>query len=249
MRSTPSSPESANVYGDRLGRLVAHGRYARFDPLSDRGRDAGLGLPRLEGGRRGGGRILDPRTRRISAASRSARDLDKVINLALASPHSDDEAVNYATQVVDRRRLEGQVRDPRLVGAGPARRRRASRTATRSAIRRHAWLETKRFAEYYVLNYAEPQNRVTSITFRSSNLAATGSRRRTWALLSECDINDRVAITLGSPGGGGFTGEQFYVEGVHETYRPAGPELDDVTLTLDLSPFDYYQDNPFADPP
>ena len=30
------------------------------------------------------------------------------------------------------------------------------------------WLQTKRFAEYYVDNYAEPQNRVTQIGFRSS---------------------------------------------------------------------------------
>ena len=72
-----------------------------------------------------------------------------------------------------------------------------------------------------------------------------GQRRPTGLLLSECDISDRVAITLGSPGGGGFTGEQFFVEGVHEIYRPAGPVLDDVTLTLDLSPVDYYRDNPF----
>ena len=77
------------------------------------------------------------------------------------------------------------------------------------------------------------------------NLNTTGAAAN-WLLLSEIDINDRVAITLGSPGGGGFTGEQFYVEGVHETYRPAGPEMDDITLSLDLSPFEYFEDSPFG---
>ena len=111
-----------------------------------------------------------------------------------------------------------------------------------------AWKETKRYADYYVRNYQAPHNRVTEIGFRSMPKGVTWSQAATdtWALMSEIDINDRVAITLGSPGGGGFDGKQFFVEGVHEVYRPAGPDLDDVTLNLDLSPADYFADSPFA---
>ena len=110
------------------------------------------------------------------------------------------------------------------------------------------WKETKRYADYYIRNYQAPHNRVTEIGFRSMPKGVTWSQAATdtWALMSEIDINDRVAITLGSPGGGGFDGKQFFVEGVHEVYRPAGPELDDVTLNLDLSPADYFADSPFA---
>ena len=71
----------------------------------------------------------------------------------------------------------------------------------------------------------------------------------TWALMSEVDINDRVAVTIGSPGGGGFAAKQFFVEGVHETYRPAGPDVDDVTLTLDLSPGRLLPGQPVRDEP
>ena len=78
-----------------------------------------------------------------------------------------------------------------------------------------AWKETKRYADYYVRNYQAPHNRVTEIGFRSMGKGATWSQAATdtWALMSEIDINDRVAITLGSPGGGGFDGKQFFVEG------------------------------------
>ena len=82
------------------------------------------------------------------------------------------------------------------------------------------------------------------------NLNTTGAAAN-WLLLSECDINDRVAITIGSPGGGGFDGPgpQFFVEGVHEIFRPLNDAMDDVTLTLDLSPADYFSDNPFSPQP
>ena len=114
---------------------------------------------------------------------------------------------------------------------------------------RNDWVETKRYADYYVRNYKTPQNRVTEIGFRSMPKGKTAwsqAATDTWALMSEVDINDRVAVTIGSPGGGGFAAKQFFVEGVHETYRPASPGLDDVTLTLDLSPADYFLDSPFT---
>ena len=107
-----------------------------------------------------------------------------------------------------------------------------------------ALAETKTFAAYYVSNYKFPHNRVSSVSFRSRRTSAIGAAAN-WALLSECDINDRVAVRIGSPGGGGFFGKQFFVEGVHEVYRPAAPGLDDVTLTLDLSPDDYQASNPW----
>ncbi len=77
------------------------------------------------------------------------------------------------------------------------------------------------------------------------DIAQTGAAAN-WLLLSECDIGDRVALTIGSPGGGGITAEQYFIEGVHEEHRPLNDTMDDVTLTLDLSPFAYFEDSPFA---
>ena len=57
----------------------------------------------------------------------------------------------------------------------------------------------------------------------------------TWNLLSRIDIADSVEVTVDSPGGGGFTGQTFFVEGIHETSRPLNPDYDDIEITLDLS--------------
>ena len=67
----------------------------------------------------------------------------------------------------------------------------------------------------------------------------------TWNLLSRIDIADRVEVTIDSPGGGGFTGQTFFVEGIHETSRPLNPDYDDVELTLDLSPRAYFTESPW----
>jgi hypothetical protein len=64
----------------------------------------------------------------------------------------------------------------------------------------------------------------------------------TWNLLSLIEIGDQVSLTVGSPGGGGFTDEGFFVEGIHEQVQPLGADYDDVTLTLDLSPQAYFTD-------
>lgn len=43
-------------------------------------------------------------------------------------------------------------------------------------------------------------------------------------------------------------GKRGLLEGVHENCRPLNPEMDDVELTLDLSPRAYFTENPFPVP-
>ena len=61
-------PAVGNVYGDRLGRLDVHGRYARFDPMATEAPTAGWDF---QTGRQATGRRSPPppRTRRTSAPS------------------------------------------------------------------------------------------------------------------------------------------------------------------------------------
>src|SRR4029077_20859754 len=101
--------------------------------------------------------------------------------------------------------------------------------------------ETKRFATYYVNNYKNPANRITYIAFRSERIGAAGAGEL-WDLLSRVDISHSVTVTVASPGGGGFNADPYFVEGVHETVQPLTGEMDDVTLTLDLSPQAYFSD-------
>ena len=237
-------PSVSNVYVDRLGRLAVHGRYARFDPV---GTSAATGWDFHDW--KAGDReavVATPDMAQIRSFSIS-RDLGKIINHALCSPVTTLSDPDFEAQVVQSdpsKELYG-IRNwssqDLIVKEGVT----DGFVGELGAANLSAWKECKRYAEYYVANYQAPHNRVTEISFRSMN-PGTQAAADTWALMSEIDINDRVAITLDSPGGGGFNGKEFFVEGVHETYRPAGPELDDVTLNLDLSPADYFADNPFA---
>ena len=51
-------PGVGNVYGDRLGRLAIHGRYARFDPLGTEAMTAGWDFHDWKAGDGAGGRRL-----------------------------------------------------------------------------------------------------------------------------------------------------------------------------------------------
>jgi hypothetical protein len=245
-------PSVSNVYGDRLGRLACHGRYARFDPVST---SAATGWDFHDWKAGDHAAVAATPTMAQLRSFAISRDLSKIINHALCSPvtaktdpdfegnvvQSDPSKGLYGIRawssqdlIVKEGVTDGFLADP----DNPA-----DETAS--------WDECRRFADYYVRNYQAPHNRITEIGFRSMPKGKTAwsqAATDTWALMSEVDINDRVAVTIGSPGGGGFAAKKFFVEGVHETYRPAGPDVDDVTLALDLSPDDYFQDSPFPTP-
>ncbi len=234
-------PGVGNVYGDRLGRLCVHGRFARFDPV---GTAAATGDWDFHDWTAGDGAavLADPTNCAHIRAFSMSRDLGKIINVASASPKSVDTVADFTTQVVVAGASKGRygirpwstqdlltkegVTDG-LLGAGAD------------------WAETKLFAQYYVDNYKVPRNRVNQVTFRSMNLGQTGAAPN-WLLLSELDLNDRVYIQIDSPGGGGLAAVPYFVEGIHEEHQPANDRMDDVTMTLDLSPADYFQDSPFA---
>jgi hypothetical protein len=109
-----------------------------------------------------------------------------------------------------------------------------------------ALVETKRFAQFYVDNFSEARDRISQITFRSLR---PGDPRAAalWLFVNTVDIGDSITVTVAAPGGGGFTDEQYFVEGIHEEVRPLNPDWDDVTLRLDLSSRDYYLNDPWAD--
>ena len=229
-------PAVGNVYGDRLGRLAVHGRYARFDPLATEASTAGWDFHDWKAGDGPAVAASPTDTAHIRGFSMS-RDVGKVINRASASPLGIDDD-DIAGQV---------VQDSASISNWGIRPWSAENLILKQGVTESntALEECLLYATYFKNEYKDPVDRISSITFRSQRVGATGAAAN-WLLLSECDLGDRLAITIGSPGGGGFSAEQFFVEGVHEIYRPAGPDLDDVTLTLDLSPASYFSDNPFS---
>jgi hypothetical protein len=241
-------PGVSNVYTDRYGRLAVHGRLAKFDPVGVHA-GAAAGAWDWHRWKIGDGTAVSfsPSDTVHVRSFATSLGLSKVINQAVATPKRTSDPLTNAE-------LAGQyVYD-------------SSGSLTRFGIR--SWsandlltdygllhgdgdlAETRRFAEYYVSNYAWPRMRITDCGFRSMLPGNTGSAEL-WRFLSLVDISDEItSVSIRAPGGGAFTDEPYYVEGVHETVQPLAPGdlvgFDDVTLTLDLSPAAYFTDDPFT---
>ena len=214
-------PAVANCYCDRLGRLCVHGRYARFDPVLTAAETAGWDFRDWKAGDGAAVARSPTDTAHIRSFSTS-RDLGKIINFAMASPKPADDETDPP--------LSGQI----VTDADSKRDYGIRSWSAQGLLTKEGvtdgdigdggdWLQTKRFAQYYVDNYKTPRDRVTQIGFRSSDLAATGSGAN-WEFLTACDLNDRVTLTIGSPGGGGYEDVAYFIEGIHEQVRPAGRE-------------------------
>ncbi len=238
-------PGVGNVYCDRFGVLCVHGRFARFDPVGTAAATGGVWD--FHDWKAGDGAAVNSSptdTAHLRTFSMS-RDLSKVINVASASPKSEDTVADFTTQVV----VETPVQLSKA--AYGIRAWSTDGLLTKEGVTDGLtgagadWQECKLFAQYYVDNYKVPRNRIEQITFRSMDVNTAGAAAN-WELLTECDLNDRVAITITGPGGGGFTDHMFFIEGIHEEHKPLNDSMDDITLTLDLSPADYFQDSPFA---
>ena len=234
-------PGVSNVYVDRFGRLAVHGRLAKFDPSGVLAGAAPGSWP-WHSWNVGDGAAVNaaPTTTAHLREFGMSRGLTHVINQAYATPN------RQLTQAQTEAQL---VQDATSIGLRGIRPWSAQQLLTKRGILDDAddLTETRRFAQYYVDNYAVPRERSTGIGFRTIPLSDPGAGR-TWRLLSEVDIADAVLVTIASPGGGGFAAEPYFVEGIHEVARPATPQFDDVTLTLDVSPQALYTSNPFPTP-
>jgi hypothetical protein len=236
-------PGVSNVYVDRFGRLVFHGRYAKFNPSGVLAGTDNWDWSHLYAGD-GAAVAAAPSTTAHLREFAFNRGLSKVINQAFATPSRAASGVDLTAA-----EIQGQLfTSPTSIGLYGIRAWTAENLLTKMHIGGSSddLTETLRFSKYYVANYADPRNRVTACGFRSIATTAVGAGAN-WHLLSKVDISDRVDITVASPGGGGFGGTsdldaQFYVEGVHETVQPLNPTMDDVTLTLDLSPVAFFND-------
>lgn len=230
-------PGVSNAFTDRLGRLAVHGRLAKFDPVGVAS-GAAPGAWDWHHWQAGDGAAVQADLGSVAQLREFTftRGVSKIINSALAAPDGIDDD-DLAGQV---------VRDATSIGRYGTRSWSAQNLLTVEGLLDGSTdlEETKRFATYYVDNYKTPRNRVDGIGFRTIRPDADGGAI-TWRLLTEIDISDQLDVTVGSPGGGGFTVDPYFVEGVHETVRPLNPDMDNITLTLDLSPKAYFDTNPF----
>ena len=238
-------PDVANAYTDRLGRFAVHGRYAKFNP-------GGViaGPPPIDNATwdwhhwyAGDGAFvnLNPATHAQIRQFAFNRGTGYIINTATAYPGYTATGV----QVTDAQIKAQLVKDTSSRTLYGIRSWSAPNLITWTSLKdgASALVETKRFAQYAIANYAQARNRITTLGFRP--LDPTDPRAgAVHRLLGRVDISDQVDVTVASPGGGGFSAAPFFVEGLHEQVTgrlhsgvaAGGEGYDDVTLTLDVSP-------------
>ena len=237
-------PGVGNVYTDRRGRLCFHGRLAKFDPISISD-DAGPGRWEWTDWEVGDSTAVNADPANTAHIRRFAfnRGLAKIINSAAATPQwsSAKPSSGYGTDLTAGEIKGALVWDQASIDTYGVRSWSIQNLQTQRGepSGANSVIETRKFATYYRDNYAQPQNRVTDIAFRTMHPSWTGAAI-TWDLLSRIDISDGMKVTLDAPGGGGFLEGAFFVEGVHEEARMLTPDMDEITLSLDLSPRVYY---------
>lgn len=250
-------PSVGNVYGDRFGRLVVHGRYARFDPAGTAANIGDTSVWDFHDWKAGDGAAVSasPSDTAQIRSFGTNRGLSRIYNRGLASP-KDWPSAETTNAEVQSQVYVGTAGSASIAQYG-IRPWTSENLLTMKGYQGSAGTptldglaETKTFASYYVQNYSQPKDRVSTIGFRSINPIAPGAAAN-WDLLTNCDIGDRLTLKIASPGGGGFDGSavkanQYIVEGIHEEAHPLSSPYDDVTLTLDVSPFAYAGFNPYA---
>jgi hypothetical protein len=221
----------ANVYADRYGRLVFHGRFARFDPETTASEGGNWDFTRW-----------DAATREdVTAGVAQIREFQfnrprtRIINSYVAWPELTELHKPFPQKLIATNQT---FTDPTSIAAYGYRGREASALQ----IKEHKTNgntgaeECALFAEYYVANYAVPRMNIERIAFKS--LHPDDPRAAdVWALMSRIDISDAMQLFVDEAG---LTDEEFFVEGISGECRVGPPEYDFVTVTPNLSPGAYF---------
>lgn len=232
-------PFIANIYIDKQGRFVFHGRYSRFDPDGVAG-DATPGAWDFTRWKLGDGdAILADGTRGQMRVLSYGRARSDIINAALCYPTGIPEADIPGQVYVDATSISAygkhaappmtdlQIASGTTVGDYPP--SAGSTTANDQCLL---------YATLLVQNQKDPQVAIQTLTVKA---LPPGDARAaaTWGVLTGADISDIVNLRVGYPGGTGIgdpDGEDYYVEGITMRVRPLNPSYDEVELDLEVSP-------------
>lgn len=102
-------------------------------------------------------------------------------------------------------------------------------------------------AQYYADNYADPHQRITSIEMHGAMAMGhddDGIGSALWDMLLNIEINHLVQVYTQNPGGGGFTGEWMFVEGIRYSCSALNNRIPNLVMQLDLSPAAKYTTYP-----
>lgn len=224
----------ANIFMSKDGAVIFHGRYARFFP----GRP-GYGINHWYAGGKAQAEA-DEDVAVIRSPLVFRRSKNDILNAVIAMPQGIDDVDAPGQLVKDDDSIDtygwrSASFENLLVYTGD----------DHGGGQTTALEETYKYADYYVGNYKTPRTRVTQLSFVGRSPSDTLSPAL-WALICGVEIGDLISLNTVHPGGGGFD-EDFYVEGIHYSARPARTDMHDIQLTLDVSPRSFYDYNPFGE--
>lgn len=98
------------------------------------------------------------------------------------------------------------------------------------------------FGDHYQTNYGVPHQRITSIEFHGAMAMGHDDTigPALWDFLLNVELNHLLQVFTQNPGGGGFTGEWFFVEGIRYTGSSLNNRIMKLVMQLDLSPAPKY---------
>ncbi len=238
-----------SFYIDRFGRLVFHGRYARFQP-DDLAAAAGPDRWDYHKWNLGDGKAVRDDSRTQIRVLEYAHARTNLVNVAVCYPQGTMTSQIPSQVFADTTSIDdfGHYVAPPMTDiltdvpivdehhGGPANRNE----------------ECLAFAELIVKNMKDPRESVTSLQLKSVH-PLDSRAEDVWACMTQVDVNDMVNLKVGYPGGTGFTGtdaDDYFVEGRSLTVRPLDsssvsdqPGYDLVTSDLNVSPAYWSQNN------
>ena len=223
----------ANIYVDRYGRLVFHGREARFDPDGTATAQANWDFNRWDAATREDVTTGQAAIREFSFNVPRTR----IVNAAIAWPRYDangkyfpesDKAAQVRSDATSIARYGYRAMPP----MGDLIIKNNFNNSNTGAV------ECGLMADFWVNNYKVPRTNIQRVTFRST-APSHPVASETWALMLQSDISDIIALTVDEAG---LAAADFYIEGFDKQVRSLNPDYDDVTVTPNLTPFSYYAD-------
>lgn len=230
-------PGIANVYEDRFGRVVFHGRFARFDPEGTEASGANWDFNRWYAATR-----IDVTTGVAQIREFSYnRPRARIINSYVAWPIADENGDEFP-----RSRIKDLIRTDSASITRYA--YRGGHDAPGLLIKENinnsntGAEECGLFGDFYIANYAEIHENIQRVTLKSLH-PDDPRAAATWDAMCRMDISDGMNLTVSEAG---FTDTPYFIDGLSVQCRALNPDFDHVEVTPNLTPAAYYATDVFS---
>ncbi len=230
---------SQGLYCDRFGRVVFHGRYARFQAADVA---AGSGSDRWDYQEfkvGDGAAVRDDPTRTQMRVLEYERARHNVVNVGISYPQGTtpdrmpDQVFTDPTSYEEFGHFAAPPMSDLLTGKPINDNLNGHPTWTK-------YTECFKYAEIFVKNQKDPRESITALQIKTVD-PIDSRATNVWHMLTRSDVGDKVNVKVGYPAGIGMTGDDpvdtYFIEGRTLRVRP----LNSSALKSDLPGYDYVE--------